>query len=93
MQKYPEGKLLRNTKGRPWTAFAVNCLMRRLAKKTGLRFAQYDLRHGRATGLLEAGVDHLTVSAVLGHVDASTLARVYSHVSKNNEHIKAALNK
>lgn len=88
----PDGPILRNAHGKPWTSSAINCLMRRLAEKTGKKHACYDLRHGRATELLEAGVDHLTVSAILGHVDSSTLARVYSHIGGNAAHLKAALN-
>ncbi len=86
-----DGHILRNSRGTPWTAYAVHNLFQRLAKVTGLHYCQYDFRHGRATQLLESGVDHLTVAAILGHVDGATLARVYSHVGTNAERMRSTL--
>ena len=38
-EKYPEGTLFRNSDGVPWTRHAINCVMLRLARKTGKKFA------------------------------------------------------
>jgi hypothetical protein len=42
--------------------------------------------------MLEAGVDALTVSALLGHADGAMLAKVYSHLAKNSSFLRASLN-
>ncbi|HEY1970612.1 MAG TPA: tyrosine-type recombinase/integrase [Pseudonocardia sp.] len=40
----------------------------------------HDLRHHLGSGLIAAGCDPLTVARALGHRDASTTLRVYSHL-------------
>ena len=91
MDRYPEGPLFRNTRGAKWTAFSVDCRFKRLAEKFGKKIALYDLRHSFSTRLLEAGVDPLTVSILLGHVDTTVLTKVYAHVAQNSEHLLKAL--
>ena len=120
---YPQGPLFRNTKGRPWTSFAVNCrfgriqlrlgrsrmqelgiaasdnpdrkLRRaetdRLARQNGTRHCLYHFRHSFATRMLEAGVDALTVSTLMGHSDMTMLANVYQHLSQNPSHLRQQL--
>ncbi len=51
------------------------------------RYSLYAFRHSWATNALESGVDALTVATLMGHSDPSTLARVYSHISSNPEHM------
>ena len=51
MQSYPEGPLFRNSKGNPWTPFAVNCRFERLKKKLGTKYCFYLFRHSFATRL------------------------------------------
>ncbi len=70
---HPKGPLFRNRSGRQWNTSAVNCRFCRLQKKLGTKYAMYSLRHSFATRLLEAGVDPLTVSALLGHADGAML--------------------
>jgi hypothetical protein len=41
--------------------------------------------------MLEAGVDALTVSTLLGHADGTMLARVYSHLAKRDAYLREAL--
>ncbi|HEV3445237.1 MAG TPA: tyrosine-type recombinase/integrase [Gemmataceae bacterium] len=144
----PAGPIFRNTKGQPWTAWAVNnrfCryqqamgrskmetplepeavkalaatlrpvrmvdgkevaktekeLLREARKKLtarqaaglGTKFALYSFRHTFANRLLEGGVDSLTVSTLLGHVDGTMLSRVYAHLQKNADHLLEALNR
>lgn len=45
----------------------------------------HDLRHTCATLLLAAGVDPVTVAAILGHKDTTTLLRVYAHPLESNK--------
>lgn len=85
--KHPEGKLFRNVDGNPWNKSAINSRFLRLKKKLGKKYCLYLFRHSYATRLLEANVDCLTVSILLGHRDTSMLARVYSHLGLNPQHL------
>lgn len=87
----PEGKLFLNTRGHAWTKFAVCNRFHRISQTLGKRMFCYAARHGFATRKLIQGHDHLTVASILGHTDGSMLAKVYSHVSDNAEHLKKAL--
>ena len=138
----PDGPLFRNTDGKPWHPYALNCRfarlrlthgrqrierlglvppairrldaasrrdpvvraahdeavrlrreeVARLAREHGTRWCLYHFRHSFATRLLEAGKDSLTVSTLLGHADGAMLARVYSHVAKNGDYLRKAVN-
>ena len=52
----------------------------RLTREMGIKSRFHDLRHFSATQLIGAGIDVRTVAGRLGHADASTTLRVYSHV-------------
>ncbi len=87
----PPGLLFLNANGRPWTSYAMNCRFARLKKRLGVKYACYSLRHGFATRKLEAGHDHLTVAAWMGHRDGTMLARVYSHVGDRQDYLQEQL--
>lgn len=61
------------------------------AGKHGVKYALTAIRHSYATRLLEAGVDHITVAMLLGHVDATMLARVYQHVGEKSDFLREEL--
>ena len=68
-------------------------LAARESAQKGVKYCLYAFRHTLANRLLTAGVDSLTVSTLLGHVDGTMLARVYSHLQQNADHLLDALNK
>jgi site-specific recombinase XerD len=73
--------------GRALTDGGAQRLFRRVACRAALskRCSMHTLRHSYATHLLEAGVDLLTLKALLGHTSLQTTAR-YLHVSTQRLH-------
>jgi len=61
--------------------------MKRAAEKAGIKKRVYPhvLRHSYATGLLEAGVDLLTISKLLGHASFVT-TMIYLHCRREHLH-------
>ncbi|TWT57908.1 site-specific tyrosine recombinase XerC [Thalassoglobus neptunius] len=51
------------------------------------RYSLYVLRHSFATRALKNGIDSMTVALLLGHKDASVLARVYQHLNQDPIHL------
>jgi len=87
----PTGKLFLNCRAGEWTKHAVCNRMNRLSEMTGTPMAMYDARHGFGTRKIKQGHDSITVSKLMGHVDANMLARVYSHIEKDDDFMKKAL--
>ena len=89
----PEGPLFRNSFGKPWTKNSIAHAFQRLSAQVGFRVMAYHIRHTFATDALVAGVDPVTVGVLMGHKDATMVARVYQHVAYRSEHLKASLEK
>jgi len=72
---------------RPITGSNIQRRFGRLVRQVGLskHCSMHTLRHSYATHLLEAGVDLLTLKALLGHTSLETTAR-YLHVSTQRLH-------
>jgi len=81
VREYPGGFLFRNRLGNGWDGHAVCCRFKRLEKKIGVRYRQYDLRHTFITRKLLAGVDSHVVARLAGHQNTAMLDKVYSHVA------------
>jgi integrase len=82
VEKRGQGILFRNAKGKPWNRNMVRCRFRVLRKKLGGRkFCAYHLRHSYATNALQK-LDPISVATLMGHSDATTLARNYQHLAK-----------
>jgi integrase len=83
MLKWPEGPILRNTAGRPWSKDSVNCRFERIKKKLGTKYCLYLFRHSFTTRMLESGLDALTVAILLGHANPAMLSTTYQHLAHN----------
>ena len=82
--KYPEGPVLRNTRGRRWSTTAVISRFRRLRKDLKFKVSSYVARHSFATDLLQIGADLRSVRGLLGHANIST-TNIYLHVCGSGE--------
>jgi integrase/recombinase XerD len=73
--------------GKPYADTTIRKAMKDAAAKAGIRRRVYPhvLRHSYATGLLEAGVDLLTISKLLGHASFVT-TMVYLHCRREHLH-------
>lgn len=71
------------TPDRPYAGTSIQKAIKVSAGKAGIKkhVTPHVLRHSYATGLLEAGVDLLTISQLLGHASFST-TMVYLHVRR-----------
>ncbi|PNY34972.1 integrase, partial [Rhodopirellula baltica] len=74
---------------KPYADTTIRKAMKVAAEKAGIRRRVFPhvLRHSYATGLLEAGVDLLTISKLLGYASFIT-TMVYLHCRR--EHLAAA---
>jgi len=84
---YPVGKLLRNTRGQPWSMEGMSRLMDRFKKVHGFRFGYMSLRHSFCQRALLSGIDSADVARLMGHADVTMVARVYSHLGGHKEHL------
>jgi integrase/recombinase XerC len=91
--KYPEGPMFRNSDGTPWTRFTLGTRLRRLSKKLGFHVCAYAVRHTFATDAIIRGVDLQTIATLMGHVDLKMLSRIYQHIRKRSDFLRAGLNK
>ena len=73
--------------GKPYSDATIRIAMKDAAKRAGIqrRVFPHVLRHSYATGLLEAGVDLLTISKLLGHASFIT-TMVYLHCRREHLH-------
>jgi integrase len=92
----PAGPLFLTEDGRPWGADARNTQIRSIrarAARAGVelpRFDSYSLRHGFITDALEAGLTSSEVAALVGNSSA-VIDRVYDHLHKRGDAMRAAL--
>ena len=63
------------------------------AAKRASKHCLMEFRHSYCHRLLNAGVDALTVSVLMGHADVSMVAKVYSHLSHAPDFLLGQLKK
>jgi integrase len=90
-QANPSGPIVLNSDGNPWKKNAVNCVFFRLEKRLGMKFHLGALRKGFATEALKAGIDTVTVGALLGHRDGGMVSRVYGKIQQDPEFMAQSL--
>jgi integrase len=61
------------------------------AAKAGTKYALTAIRHSYCQRLLEAGVDHTTVAALMGHANAVMVSTTYSHMDRAKDFIREEL--
>jgi integrase len=92
--EFPEGPIFRTKNLAPWTKNSINCLMRRIKAKLGMKkLSATSLRHSFAHARLIAGKDSAVIATLLGHVDGRMLATRYGHLSANPEFLAAEANR
>jgi integrase len=74
------GKLFRNTRGQPWTKYALCNRMYRLSRVAGVKKTAYDMRDGFCQRLLERNVNLTVVAELTGHTNAQMVSTFYSHM-------------
>lgn len=86
-----EGKLFLNTDREPWSKFAICNRFFRISLVIGKTVTAYSMRHGFATRKIMQGISTHILAKLMGHSDSSMLDRVYSHIDKEADYLKAAL--
>ena len=92
---HPHQRIFQTLLGRPWTANALRCRMRRLRRalcltrdRRGENIVPYSFRHTGATLATSFGVRDRTLADLLGHTETATTAR-YQHLQA--DHLCAAM--
>jgi integrase len=78
------GPVFQNRGGRPWTKDAIKCRFQRIKRLLGNdRMCAYGIRHSFATEGLKNSVDPVSLSILMGHSDATMIAKTYQHLAKD----------
>lgn len=98
VKKYPEGRLFRTRRGRPWRpGYIIKrfILWRQKLVEEGVEMPDtifaYCYRHQLGTYLLEQGESDTLVAAVLGHKGTKVLHEHYSGVTARNKPVRDVL--
>ena len=85
MKRWPEGPIMRNTKGEPWRDNAISAQMQRARQRVGIKgVVTYHARGAFATRAIKNGVPSLLVSKLLGHSDPRIVAKFYEQLDEGD---------
>jgi len=83
-----------NTKGRPWTAYAINCTFERVKRKMGVKFCMYALRHSFGNqSITRAGLSLEETALAMGYEDTAMIYKVYGHLVDSPDYMQRLVNK
>lgn len=89
---YPDGPLFRSPRGRPWNSKNIWLHIHHAKHGKDWPWATaYGLRHLFATEALRANVPIAHVAALLGHTSTAMISKHYSHLTRHDEDLHAAL--
>lgn len=78
---YPDGPLLRNLAGAPWTIHRLGLHFRRTSERAGgIGVVPYHCRHAFWGRARKAGVDSVVIARQMGHKDLTMLLQTYADV-------------
>lgn len=93
-REHPEGPIFRSRRrGVPFTSRALVERFRKLRTGLGFHASPYTIRHTFATDAILQGVDLITIKELMGHEDLRMLEKIYQHVKKRGDHLRAGLDK
>jgi integrase len=90
---YPEGPILRNMRGRPWTKDAINCRFTRLKAELPYRVTAYAMRHTFINEALRNGAPETAIAEVVGHEDKTMIQKVYGHPELHTDLLDSVVKK
>jgi integrase len=87
-----KGPLFLSWERTAWPKDGIVLRFKRLRESLKLDgISAYSYRHSFATDALESGASIATVAALLGHSDATMVARVYGHLDKRSHYLQDAV--
>lgn len=91
-EQYPEGPILRNTRGNAWTRNAMACRFDGIRDRLGMgaEATAESFRHVFATDAAVKGVPIATTAALMGHTSTKMLERHYLHIHDRLAHLRDA---
>lgn len=92
-ERHSDGPLFRDEQGRPWTRHTIKDQFEDMEETLGWRPFAYGIRHTYITQAIENGVDLESLRNQVGHADLSMIARHYSHIAQNQEHMRKTAEK
>ena len=89
-----DGPIFRSRiRNKPYSKAALVERFRKLRAHVDFHASPYTIRHTFATDAILQGVDLITIKELMGHEDLRMLEKIYQHVKKRGDHLRAGLAK
>ena len=83
-KKFPKGYIFTSDDGKSLLpSMTANRLYGAFREESGVKCTAYQIRHGYATALQEAGIDMKVRQILLGHAQISTTMDIYTHIRED----------